>query len=117
MTDFRFRQPPGGPHDPRGAYPPGETGPHRAGGELRRFLGGSPGAVLVKLIFLSLLVGAGMAMIGVTPGLLFHQAYETVRAIADLGFETFHDAGRWLAAGAVIVVPLWLLSRLFAGGR
>ncbi|WP_298952115.1 DUF6460 domain-containing protein [uncultured Methylobacterium sp.] len=117
MSDFRFRPPPGGPHDPRGGYPPGETGSHRAGSELRRFLGGSPGAVLVKLIFLSLLVGAGMAMIGITPGLLLAQAYQTVRAIADLGLETFHDAGRWLLAGAVIVLPLWLLSRLFANGR
>ena len=34
---------------------------------LNRFLGGSPGSVLVKLIFLSLLVGAFMAFLGITP--------------------------------------------------
>ena len=34
---------------------------------LNRFLGGSPGSVLVKLIFLSLLVGAFLAFLGITP--------------------------------------------------
>lgn len=81
---------------------------------LRRFLGGSPAAVFVKLLFLSILVGAVMAMLGVTPGLLFWHAYDTLRALADLGLETFHDFGRWILAGAVVVVPLWLLSRFFA---
>ena len=31
-------------------------------------MGGSPGSVLVKLIFLSLLVGAFLAFLGLTPG-------------------------------------------------
>ncbi|NEU11791.1 hypothetical protein G3T14_06560 [Methylobacterium sp. BTF04] len=81
---------------------------------LRRFLGGSPAAVFVKLLFLSILVGAVMAMLGVTPGLLFWHAYDTARALVDLGLDTFHDFGRWILAGAVVVVPLWLLSRFFA---
>ena len=34
---------------------------------MNRFLGGSPGSVLAKLIFLSLLVGAFMAFLGITP--------------------------------------------------
>jgi hypothetical protein len=115
MTEPRFTMPPGRRDEPRGGYGPG--GAHRAGVELRRFLGGSPATVFVKLVFLSLLVGAGMAMIGITPRALYLHAYETVRALAELGFSTFHDAGTWLLAGAVVVVPLWFLSRLLAGGR
>ena len=76
--------------------------------------GGSPAAVFVKLLFLSVLVGAVMATLGVTPGLLFWHAYDAVRALIDLGLDTFHDFGRWILAGAVVVVPLWLLSRFFA---
>jgi hypothetical protein len=127
MSEQRFHRPfgqgqgPGqGPRgqDPYGpaGYDPGSDGYRRSSG-LHRFLGGSPGAVLVRLIFLSLLVGAGMAMLGVTPGLLFAQVYDTIQSLMALGFETFHDAGRWFVAGAVVVVPLWLLSRLFARGR
>lgn len=107
-------------HDPRRPSPyPGQPyagAPYSEArrSTLRRFLGGSPAAVLMKLLFLSVLVGAVMAMLGVTPGLLFWHAYDTVRALIDLGLDTFHDFGRWILAGAVVVVPLWLLSRFFA---
>ena len=80
----------------------------------RRFLGGSPAGVFLRLLFLSVLVGAFMAMLGLTPGRLFWHAYDTVRALAELGLETFHDFGTWILAGAVVVVPLWLISRLLA---
>ena len=84
---------------------------------LYRFLGGSPVAVFVKLLFLSVLVGATMAMFGITPGQLFWHAYDAARALIDLGLATFHDFGSWILAGAVIVVPLWLLSRFLSLGR
>ncbi|SFG54382.1 DUF6460 domain-containing protein [Methylobacterium gossipiicola] len=107
-------------HDPRRPQPfPGQ--PYAGGyGEperrstLRRFIGGSPAAVFVKLLFLSVLVGAVMATLGVTPGRLFWHAYDTVRSLIELGLDTFHDFGRWILAGAVVVVPLWLLSRFLA---
>ena len=70
--------------------------------------------MFLKLLFLSVLVGAVMAMLGVTPGLLFWHAYDAMRRLIDLGLDTFHDFGRWILAGAVVVVPLWLLSRFFA---
>ncbi|MGY2052667.1 DUF6460 domain-containing protein [Methylobacterium sp. JK268] len=115
MTQQRFTMPPGPSQDPREGY--GPTGAQRAGSELRRFLGGSPAAVFVKLVFLSLLVGAGMAMIGITPRALYYRAYDALRDLMEIAFSSFHDAGAWLAAGAVVVVPLWFLSRLLANGR
>jgi hypothetical protein len=98
-----------------------EVGDPRAYGErrssLRRFLGGSPAAVFMKLLFLSVLVGAVMAMLGLTPGLLFWRVYDATRALIDISLDTFHDFGRWILAGAVVVLPLWLISRFFAMGR
>ncbi|GLS45459.1 DUF6460 domain-containing protein [Methylobacterium brachythecii] len=96
-----------------------EVGDPRAYGHgrssgLRRFLGGSPVAVFVKLVFLSVLVGAAMAMLGLTPGQLFWRLYDACRALIELGFDTFHDFGRWILAGAVVVVPLWLVTRFLA---
>jgi Family of unknown function (DUF6460) len=84
---------------------------------LQRFLGGAPAAVLAKLIFLSLLVGAFMAFLGVTPVGLLDRLGRMVRSVLDLGFDSLREIGRWLLYGAMIVVPLWLLSRLFARGR
>ena len=84
---------------------------------LQRFLGGSPGAVLVKLIFLSLLVGAFMALLGITPVGLIERILRLARDVLDLGFESIREVGRWILYGAMVVVPLWLLSRLFASRR
>jgi hypothetical protein len=84
---------------------------------LTRFLGGSPGAVLVKLIFLSLLVGAFMSMLGITPPDLLDRAFDLIRAIRDLGIDAFGSFGRWLIYGAMVVVPIWLLIRLLNGFR
>ncbi len=105
------------PLDP-GAYPADSRfgAPRRRSG-LNRFLGGSPTAVFVKLLFLSVLVGAVMAMFGLTPGLLFWQIYDLTRHVIDLGLDTFHDFGRWILAGAAVVVPIWLITRLLTVSR
>jgi hypothetical protein len=40
-----------------------------------------------------------------------------VRSVFDLGFEALADLGRWLAYGAVVVLPIWVLLRLTRMGR
>jgi hypothetical protein len=80
---------------------------------LTRFLGGSPGSVLAKLIFLSLLVGAFMAFLDITPFGLIESLFEWISSVLDLSFETVQEVGMWILYGAVIVVPLWLISRFF----
>ena len=87
------------------------------GSNLQRFLGGSPAAVLVKLVFLSLLVGAFMSFLGVTPAGLISRVWRMIQAVLDLGFDSLREVGRWIVYGAIIVVPLWLLSRLASRGR
>lgn len=82
-----------------------------------RFLGGSPLSVLVRLVFLSLIVGAVMAFLGLTPRGLLDSAMHFVRSLGNLGFGAVRDLGDWVIAGALIVVPLWLLMRLFASRR
>ncbi|ANY78138.1 integrase [Microvirga ossetica] len=84
---------------------------------LNRFLGGSPGSVLVKLIFLSLLVGAFLAFLGITPFGLIEGLFNWISSVLDLSFETVQEVGLWVLYGAIIVVPLWLISRLFSSRR
>jgi hypothetical protein len=100
-------------------HPLPDHGPaeHEMNSNLQRFLGGSPAAILVKLIFLSLLVGAFMAFLNITPVGLFERVFRMIRDVFDLGFESIREVGRWILYGAVVVVPLWLLSRIFARGR
>lgn len=80
---------------------------------LTRLLGGSPGSVLAKLIFLSLLVGAFMHYLDITPFGLIEGLFEWIGSIFSLSFETVQEVGMWVLYGAVIVVPLWLISRFF----
>ncbi|KST61737.1 hypothetical protein AO398_02490 [Methylobacterium sp. GXS13] len=100
---------------PTGAYGV-EAYPPRASA-LRRFLGGSPAGVFLRLLFLSVLVGAFMSMLGLTPGRLFWHIYDSARALLEIGLASLHDFGGWIVAGAVVVIPLWLISRLFAASR
>lgn len=81
---------------------------------LNRYLGGSPGAVLAKLIFLSLLVGAFLYYLDITPFGLIEGLFNWIRSVLDISFDTVRQIGTWILYGAVIVVPLWLLSRLFS---
>jgi uncharacterized protein DUF6460 len=81
--------------------------------DLNRFLGGSPGPVAVKLVFLSLLVGAFLAFLDVTPFELADRLFGWIRSVFDLSFETVRAVGRWILYGAVVVVPLWLVGRFF----
>jgi hypothetical protein len=79
---------------------------------LNRFLGGSPGSVLVKLLFLSLLVGAFMAYLDLTPFTLFEGLFRWLHSVLNISFESVRDVLRWILYGAIVVIPLWLLSRL-----
>jgi hypothetical protein len=79
---------------------------------LQRHIGGSPGSVVAKLVFLSLLVGAFMHFLGVTPVDLFLRLAELVESLVGNGFEAVRQVGLWVLYGAMIVVPIWLLSRL-----
>lgn len=79
---------------------------------LRRFLGGSPLAVIVKLALLSILVGFVLTVIGLDPRNILWSIEALVRTVLDLGFEAFEWLWRYLLLGAVIVVPIWLLMRL-----
>lgn len=83
------------------------------GDQLSRFLGGSPLAVVLKLILMSVLVGVVLAAIGLDPW----NIVESLRRLADwiwnLGFDAINGLWRYFILGAVIVIPLWLLSRVF----
>ena len=83
-------------------------------GRLAHFLGGSPASVLVRLALLSLFVGMVLVWLDVTPDGMLRSAEAFVRRFFARGLDGFREAGRYLVTGAVLVVPLWLLSRLLA---
>ncbi len=79
---------------------------------VNRFLGGPPLTVLLRLVFVSLLVGALLIWLDIEPRDVLRTAARLVERFWAMGFEAFGQAGHYLLAGAVIVVPVWLVMRL-----
>jgi hypothetical protein len=84
---------------------------------MRRFLGGSPVAVAFRLILLSILVGVVLAAIGFDPWNIVNSIRLLFERIWNLGFDAINGLWRYFLLGAVIVVPVWLLSRLLGAPR
>ena len=81
---------------------------------LTRFLGGSPLSVAFRLILLSILVGVVLAAIGFDPWNIIESIRLLFRRLWDLGWDAINSLWRYFLLGAVVVVPVWLLSRIFA---
>jgi Family of unknown function (DUF6460) len=86
-------------------------------GGMTRFLGGSPLNVAFRLILLSILVGVVLAAIGFDPWNILYSIRLLFQRIWDLGFDAINGLWRYFLLGAVIVIPVWLLSRLFGAQR
>ena len=84
---------------------------------LTRFLGGSPLAVAFRLILLSILVGVVLAAIGFDPWNILTSIRRMFDWIYNLGFDAVSWLWRYFLLGAVIVIPVWLLSRMFGAPR
>jgi hypothetical protein len=82
-----------------------------------RFLGGSPLAVAFRLILLSVLVGVVLAAVGFDPWNILRSIELLFRRIWDLGFDAVNWLWRYFLLGAVIVIPVWFLMRLFGTPR
>ena len=84
---------------------------------LYRFLRGSPLSVAFRLILLSILVGVVLAAIGFDPWNIINSIRLLFQRIWDLGFDAVSWLWRYFLLGAVIVIPIWFLSRLFGTPR
>jgi hypothetical protein len=82
-----------------------------------RIFGGSPLAVLGRLILVSILVGVVLSALGLDPFDIVHSIERLIRSIWDMGFEAFRWLWRYLLLGAVIVVPIWIVLRLVNAPR
>ena len=85
------------------------------------FLGGPWQRVLLKLVIFSAVVGFIMVTFGIDPDVLvrnvLESAHRILNTIAFQGLDTLLMLGRYCLYGAVIVIPIWLISRLLASTR
>ncbi|MFL0694217.1 MAG: DUF6460 domain-containing protein [Agrobacterium tumefaciens] len=81
---------------------------------LNRFLGDTPGRTIVKLIVVSLIVGFVMSIFGLDPMDLLDGIRFFIIDLWYTGFDALGRVGQYLLIGATIVIPAFILLRLFA---
>jgi hypothetical protein len=84
---------------------------------MTKVFGGTPLAVLGRLVLLSILVGVILSALGLDPFDIIHSIERLIRSIWNMGFDAFRWLWRYFLLGAVIVIPIWLLMRLFNAPR
>ena len=85
--------------------------------EFSRFLGGSPGNVLLRILVMSLIVGAAMVFFNLTPRDLLEGLRQFVENIWAGGLESLRTLLLYIGYGAIIVVPIFILVRLLRMAR
>ncbi|MDN3718483.1 DUF6460 domain-containing protein [Roseibium salinum] len=68
-------------------------------------------------MFLSFVVGIILAALNLDPLDLVTMAVQFVERLWNMGFQALGRLGNYLLIGAIVVVPIWLLTRLLAMGR
>lgn len=89
-----------------------ETREMASNNTLENFLGGSPLNTFVRLFFISLVVGALLMWLELRPIDIFRGVQAFFDRIYQLGFGAVRELISYVLAGAVFVVPAWLILRL-----
>jgi hypothetical protein len=86
---------------------------------VNRFIGGTPVAVVARLVLLSILVGVILSAIGLDPTNILQSIENLIENVWDMGFDAVRWLWRYFVLGAILVVPIWLVVRLTrgAGGK
>ena len=82
-----------------------------------RIFGGSPLAVIARLILVCILVGVILSVLGLDPFDIIHSVERLVRTIWNMGFDAVRWLWRYFLLGAVIVIPIWLIMRVVNAPR
>lgn len=78
-----------------------------------KILGGPLIPTLFKLLVASVVVGILLAFFGIAPVDLWRNFLDTVARIWRMGFDAIDWSVRYILLGAVVVIPIWLVVRLW----
>jgi len=84
---------------------------------VNRFFGGSPLAVIFRLVLLSVLIGFVLHAFGFNPFNIIESIRSLIEALWNMGFDAIHWLWRYFLLGAIIVIPIWLVVRLVNAPR
>ncbi len=86
-------------------------------GTMSKVFGGSPLAVLFRLVLVSVLVGVVLSALGLDPWNIIQSVERLIRNIWNMGWDAVRYLWRYFLLGAVIVIPIWIIMRLVNAPR
>jgi hypothetical protein len=84
---------------------------------MTRIFGGSPLAVVGRLVLVSILVGVVLTALGLDPFDIVRSIERLIRQMWNMGFDAIRWLWRYFLLGAVIVIPVWVIMRLINAPR
>jgi len=79
-----------------------------------RIFGGSPAEVILKLAIASIIIGVVLSALGFNPDNLYEAITKLWNWISSLSWDAVKKVFNYFLLGAIIVLPLWLLSRVLS---
>lgn len=80
----------------------------------RQILGDTLGRTIIKLVVVSLIVGAVMSVFGLAPMDVWWGLRDFAVGLWQSGWAALGRFGDWLILGASVVLPLFILARLLS---
>lgn len=80
----------------------------------RRILGDSITRTIIKLVIVSLLVGAAMSAFGIGPLDIVNAIVDFAVSLWESGWAALGRFGDWLILGASVVIPIFIVARLLS---
>ena len=77
----------------------------------------TPAATAAQLVLWSVVVGVILSALGITPYNIIDRIGLIFRNIYNLGFDALNWSVQYFLLGAIIVVPIWLISRVLGNRR
>jgi hypothetical protein len=84
---------------------------------LSRFLGDTPGRLIVKLVVVSIIAGFVMRSFGWYPTDILNGIRDFLAELWHTGFRAFGRIGDYFMLGAVVVIPAFIILRLLSYRR
>ena len=81
---------------------------------MERFFGGPVLPTLIRLAIICVIVGFLLAIFGIQPVDLWNDVLATISQVWQLSANIADWGLGYLILGAIIVIPIWLLIRLWA---
>jgi Family of unknown function (DUF6460) len=85
--------------------------------DITRLLGGKPGSVAIKLLIISIIVGALLHFAGLSPVGLVRGLGRMIESIIGSGWDAVRTVAEFALYGAMIVIPIWIIARLLSARK